>query len=273
MERLKQAMERARAERQALGKHGRMEDRREDAAPRPTKKPKTALRIEYTRTATVPTPPSSLRDDRIILTEGADPVSDSYKVLRTQILQRMRAKGLRTLIITSPGAGEGKTTTAINLAISLARDVNQTVLLVDLDLRRPAIARYFGIDQKLGIGDYLGADTDLADIMFNPAIERLVILPGSEGLSRSSEILSSPRFVSLVSELKSRYEDRIILFDMPPLFASDDVIAFLPHVDAALLVVEDGKISQDELQKAAQLLGEKGLGIALNKTRERMTTY
>ena len=271
MERLKQAMERARAERQALST--RPEEKRGDAAPRSTKKPKGALRIQYTRTATVPTTPSSLRDDRIILTEGIDPISDSYKVLRTQILHRMRAKELRTLIITSPGAGEGKTTTAINLAISLARDVNQTVLLVDLDLKRPAVAKYFGIEQKLGISDYLGADTELADIMFTPAIERLVILPGNRQITHSSELLSSPRFVSLVSEIKSRYEDRFILFDMPPLFASDDVIAFLPHVDAALLVVEDGKVSRGELEQAQQLLGAKGIGIALNKSRETTTTY
>jgi protein-tyrosine kinase len=99
----------------------------------------------------------------------------------------------------------------------------------------------------------------------NPGIERLVILPGGKRIRHSSELLSSPRVVQLVEELKSRYEDRLILFDMPPLFAGDDVIAFLPHVDAVMLVVEDGKVSREQLVHANELLGEKSIGMVLNK--------
>lgn len=141
---------------------------------------------------------------------------------------------------TSPSLGNGKTVTAINLAISLAREVNQTVLLVDLDLKRPAIGRYFVDGPTRGISDYVSHDAELADLLIHPGIERLVVLPGNESFAHSSEILSSPRMTQLVEELKSRYEDRLIIFDMPPVLASDDVIAFLPYLDAVMLVAEDG---------------------------------
>ncbi|WP_338115965.1 CpsD/CapB family tyrosine-protein kinase [Thiocystis violacea] len=207
----------------------------------------------------------SLRDGRILLAEGIEGITDTYKIMRTHILQRMRANSWKTLAITSPGEGEGKTTTAINLAISLAREVNQTVLLVDLDLKRPAIGRFFTDQESLGISDYLTGETNLADILIHPGIERLVIMPGRKKITHSSEILSSPRVIQLVDELKSRYEDRIILFDMPPLFAGDDVIAFLPYVDGVMLVVEDGKISKGELAQSQDLLGDKCIGLVLNK--------
>lgn len=275
MERLKQAMERARAERhQHLGSTTPKQKAESQRRGKDRRSHGLGIRIDYTRTTQVSTDAQALRGDRIILAEGIEPVSDSYKVLRTQILQRMRARDLRTLAITSPSPGDGKTTTAINLAISLARDVNQTVLLVDLDMKRPSVAKYFRHNaEDAGISDYLTYEKDLGDIMFNPGIERLVVLPGHAPIAQSSEVLSSPRFLALLDELKTRYEDRLILFDMPPLFAGDDVIAFLPHVDAAMLVVEDGKITKAELQQAEQLLGEKVIGLAVNKAEESSVGY
>ncbi len=271
MERLQKAMERARAQRQLQTEaNAATPPARGEGASRFGQDQDAGLCISYTRTATIKAEAVLLRDERVLLAEGIGPISDTYsdayKVLRTQVLQRMRAKGLRTLAVTSPGPGDGKTTTAINLAIGLARDVNQTVLLVDLDLKRPTVAKYFAHEQSLGISDYLIEGAELADIMFNPRIERLVVLPGNKQITHSSEILSSPRFIVLMDELKSRYEDRVILFDLPPLFASDDVIAFLPYVDAAVLVVEHGKVTKDELVQAQQLLGDKSLGVVVNKT-------
>jgi protein-tyrosine kinase len=276
MERLRKAMERARADRQRVTTQPPPAP-----VPSPSREPPTAppreadgsgVQIQYTRTARVAVDPNSLQNGRILLREEHldlagvhEGVADAYKILRTQILHRMRAKSRRTLAITSPSIGDGKTTTSINLAISLARDVNQTVLLVDFDLKRPSIGRYFTGRDSLGLIDCLTGDVELADVLVNPGIERLVILPGGKRIRHSSELLSSPRVVQLVEELKSRYEDRLILFDMPPLFAGDDVIAFLPHVDAVMLVVEDGKVSREQLVHANELLGEKSIGMVLNK--------
>ncbi|EXJ14630.1 hypothetical protein D779_2324 [Imhoffiella purpurea] len=265
-------MDRARAERQAALSGSAAPQRQDKIAtvsrlePAQPKPPATDVKVDYTRTATVRIDADELRERRIFLSDGLDPVTDAYKVLRTHVLQRMRANGWRTLAVTSPGVGEGKTITSINLAISLAREVNQTVLLVDLDLRRPSIGRYFSEGPTLGISDYLTHGTDLADMLINPGVDRLVILPGHDSFTHSSEMLSSPRVVQLVSELKGRYEDRLILFDMPPLFAGDDVIAFLPYVDAVMLVVEDGKVSKAELEQADHLLSQNNLiGMVLNK--------
>lgn len=271
MERLRKAMERARAERQRASQPPPALSREPLAAP-PKDADVAGVQIQYTRTARIAIDPGLLQNGRVLLLEGApgltdihEVVADAYKILRTQILHRMRAKSYRTLAITSSRIGDGKTTTAINLAVSLARDVNQTVLLVDFDLKRPSIGRYFTGRDSLGLIDCLTGDVELADVLVNPGIERLVILPGGKRIRHSSELLSSPRVVQLVDELKSRYEDRLILFDMPPLFTGDDVIAFLPHVDAVMLVVEDGKVSREQLGHASELLGEKCIGIVLNK--------
>ena len=283
MERLRKAMERARADRQRLTSTPSVPATQPPPAPAsapgrepPLSAPRetdgSGVQIQYTRTARVAVDPRSVQSGCLLLLEDNpglsgvhEGVADAYKILRTQILHRMRAKSRRTLAITSPGIGDGKTTTSINLAISLARDVNQTVLLIDFDLKRPSIGRYFMGRDSLGLIDCLTGDVELADVLVNPGIERLVILPGGKRIRHSSELLSSPRVVQLVDELKSRYEDRLILFDMPPLFAGDDVIAFLPYVDAVMLVVEDGKVSHEELTHAHELLGEKCIGMVLNK--------
>lgn len=248
MERLKQAMERARAERQRLNQPPPLQvSSREPPVPIPSREPSKA-------------PPGK--------TEVAgvhEDAADAYKILRTQILHRMRAKSLRTLAITSPGIGDGKTRTAINLAIRLARDVNQSVLLVDFDLKHPAIGRYFMSRDALGLIEYLNGDVELSDVLINPGIERLVILPGGKRIRHSSELISSPCVGPLVEELKRHDEDRLILFDMPPLFAGDDVIAFLPYVDAVMLVVADGKVSREQLAHASELLGDTCIGMVLNK--------
>ena len=191
----------------------------------------------------------------------------AYKILRTQVLQRMSSQNWNSLAITSPGVGEGKTLTAINLAISLAREVNHTVLLVDMDLSRPSIARYFNYEPQTGIDDYLFNGVALNDILISPEIERLVILPVRKPIADSSDILLSPQLVNLATELNKRYENRIILYDMPPLLYADDVLAFMPYVDASLIVVEEGKTQQDELVRAVNLLKTHNIiGTVLNKT-------
>lgn len=229
--------------------------------------------VDYTHTKSAAVDPALLRERRILLGRGQEPLEHAYKVVRTQVLHRMRVKGLRTLAITSPTDGNGKTLTTINLGISLAREVNQTVLLVDLDLRRPSLGRYFVDDTHPGLSDYLIGSAALSDILIHPKIDRMVVLPGREPFAHSSEVLSSPRMAELVKELKTRYEDRLTLFDMPPLLASDDVIAFLPSIDAVLLVVEAGQTTADQIKKAQEFLGEeKLLGIVLNKARETEPT-
>jgi len=274
MERLKQAVELARQKREIF------KDQSENTINLNSKLPLNAPKssgkeiITYTHTKRITVPKKVLQQKRLI-SKVLDPaVVASYKLLRTQVLRRMKDNHWNTLAITSPGTGEGKTLTSVNLAISLAREVNHTVLLVDLDLRRPSVSSCFGYAPEYGLNDYLEYNISLSEILINPEIERLVILPGREATFNSSELLSSPKMVELVDELKTRYPTRIVIFDMPPMLIADDVLVFTPYVDAFLLVIEEGKTKENELLRSVDLLKQSNvIGTVLNKSTEVMSNY
>jgi protein-tyrosine kinase len=224
--------------------------------------------IKYTTTRKISTNKAALRNKRVITGDTHDIVADQYKVLRTHILQRLKANGWSSLAITSPHEGCGKTLTSVNLAISLAREVNHSVLLVDLDLRRPNIHKYFYEEERPGLSDYLVENVNLSEILFNPDMERLVVLPGNKPFANSSELLSSPKMLLLVDELKNRYPNRIVIYDVPPLLSCDDTIVFSPYVDAIMFVVEDGKTRKEELKRAYELMKNCNvIGAILNKSK------
>ena len=194
--------------------------------------------------------------------------------MRTQVEQRLSSQDWNALAITSPGENNGKTITAINLSIALAREHHKTVLLVDLDLRNPCVDKRFGHKAEKGLVDFLLDDVPLNEILFNPGIERLVIFtcrPSDRQLVGASFIA---KMQQLVEELKTRYPSRIIIFDLPPLLAADDTLAFSPYVDTALLVIEDGKTTKEELTRAVEMLGSTHLlGTVLNNSQEKQPTY
>lgn len=265
MERIKQALARAREER--LQNAGT-----EPAAAAPARAP-SAREILYTQTRQERPPQNLLREQRVISAFETGAFTDAYKILSTQVLHKLQDNRWNALAVTSPNTGEGKTLTAINLAISLAKEVNYTVLLVDADLRDPGVHRYFGLQPELGLSDYLLRDAPLADLLINPeGIPRFVILPGGKPLTNSTEMLNSPKMARLVEELKTRYASRIVLFDVPPLLSSADTLAFSPYVDAALLVIEEGKTAAQDARRAAELLANTRLiGTVLNKSRSAMS--
>lgn len=226
------------------------------------------LQIKYTQTESFKVPHSELIKSRVITGNDKSVSTAEYKMLRTRISRLMKVNGWSTLAVTSPGQSEGKTLTSINLAISMSMEVDQSVLLVDLDLKKPSIAKKFNCYPSAGISDYFLSDVPLSDILFNPGIERFVILPGNERIVNSSEILSSLKMIQLVEEMKMRYARRRIIFDLPPVLITDDALAFSPYVDAMLLVVEDGKTKKNELTRAVDLLKSSNiLGIVVNKAK------
>lgn len=225
--------------------------------------------IRYTHTRKVSVSPELLREHRIIGGVRSSGYKDAYKILCTQIVQRLRENGWNALAVTSPKGREGKTLTAINLAISLGQEVDQTVLLVDADLRTPRVHRYFGLPDGQGLSDVLIRDAALQDILVYPDMGRFVILPGGKPILNSSEMLGSQKMMGLVQELKTRYPSRIVVFDLPPVLSAADALAFSPYVDAALLVVEEGETERDDIQRAAEMLGATQLiGTVLNKSRQ-----
>jgi protein-tyrosine kinase len=233
-------------------------------------------KIVYSRTRTVALYPGWLKQNRVLTGEATDEATRAYKVLRTQVSQRMRQHGWKTLGITSPGHGEGKTLTAINLSISLALEPNHTVLLVDANLRQPSVHTYFGIDVESGLREHLLDGMAVEDILVHPQIQRLVLLPGSKPINGSSEMLASPDMLDLVQQLKKRYPTRFVIFDLPPVLVSDDVQALAPYLDAMLLVVEEGKTERGQLARAAELLqvtNQNLIGTVLNKSAENSSMY
>lgn len=279
MERIKQAVEKAKAEREAAA----------TAQPQVTESPPTAAavstpsgqqpplqekNIAYSRTRVEAPDPAVLVRNRIVREEGDRSGLAAYKMLRTQVLQRMNAKGWNALALTSPASGDGKTLTAINLAISMARELGQTVLLVDLDLCNPTIHKYLGFNPGAGVVGYLRDGVSMNEVLVNPGIDRLVVMPGGASVANSSEILSSEAVGKLVSEMKSRYPSRMVLFDLPPILQADDALAFAPHVDAFLMVLREGKTTRQEIEHAMELLQNVPIiGTVLNAAEQQTRSY
>ncbi len=210
--------------------------------------------------------PEKLRGNRCICMSPEAPENDLYKVLRTQIQQRTQYKGWNTVMVTSANPGEGKTLTAINLSLTFAKDYDHTVLLVDCDLKHQTVRRYMGIESDVGLIDYILYDRSLKDLIIWPGIEKLTLISGGRSIHDSTELLGSPRMKSLVAEMKARYDNRYIFFDMPPLLSRSDAIAFTPLVDCVLIVVEAGKTPLQDVQRALELIPkEKFLGFVLNQ--------
>jgi ATPases involved in chromosome partitioning len=230
--------------------------------------------IVYAQTPTIEVSKEYLREKRVITGLKECEYTDPYKILRRRVQHVMREHGWTTLAISSCAPQNGKTLTAVNLSISLAMDVSQTVLLVDSDLRCPRVHTVFGFEPERGLSDYLLNGVSINELLVHPNIEHLVLLPGGKGVRNSSELLSSPRMLSLVRELKTRYISRLVLFDLPPVLSSDDMLAFAPHVDALLLVVEEGKTRTDEISRALELIkGTNLIGTVLNKSVESSRSY
>lgn len=230
---------------------------------------RSSIQISYSKTRKLIFTEEELKDKFIIGGFAHDRRAEPYRQLRSQILKLFRSNKWQTLAITSPNLDGGSTLTAINLAISLSLEANQTVLLVDLNLRNPGIASAMGlVEIDRGIVDYLHNDINLEDILINPGYDRLVILPGTSKASYSSEILSSPEMAALKEEMVNRYPSRIIIFDLPAVLDNDDALVFAPECDATLLVVEEGGTKKQDLERAQELLKDANvIGSVLNKVR------
>lgn len=223
--------------------------------------------IEYHRTRTIECPDDLLRRERIVSGFDHGPFVEGYQLLRTQVLHRLRENGWSVLGVSSPNEREGKTLTAVNLAISLAMEATQTVLLVDADLKKPGLHRVFGLGQTKGLADILLDEMPVEETLVHPGIGRFVLLPAGRAVPRSAETLTSPRMSALVNELKHRYPSRLLVFDLPPVLTSADVLGFGPYLDAMLLVASEGMTRRRDVEESIHRL--KGavpiLGTVLNQ--------
>jgi non-specific protein-tyrosine kinase len=220
----------------------------------------------YAQSRTITLDPLLLARNRCLLKPENAGEAESFKILRTQVLQRTRDSGSNTILVTSALPGEGKTITAINLAIAIAREFRHTVMLVDGDLRKQSIHKYLGCGGDRGLIDHLAGGTPVSELIAWPGIEKMTLISGGRLLHESAEALGSPRMRELIRGMKGRYPDRYIVFDAPPVLTGADVLTLAPLVDNILVVVQAGKTSMDDVQKALRYLPkEKVLGLVLNR--------
>lgn len=224
--------------------------------------------VDYAQTARMSLDEEHLENQRVVAHKKAHSASWAFDVLRTQVLQQMDENGWRTLGITSPSVASGKTVVAINLAMSIAQQPHRTALLVDFDLRRPSVARTLGLTCPASLNDVLESGLEVGQALVNPGIERFVVLPTNRAVARASETLSSAKVEALVQDLRTRYSERIVVFDLPPVLAADDVMAVLPRLDCVLMVIGSGVSTQQEIEEAMNRVGRANvLGVVLNKDR------
>jgi non-specific protein-tyrosine kinase len=222
----------------------------------------------YSESARVKLDPKTVYENRCVCIAPDAPELDFYKVLRTKIQHLTCLKGLNTVMITSPQPGEGKTVTAVNLALTFSMAYNQTVLLVDCDLRRQNIHKILGFESNRNLIDYLVDERPLSELIVWPGIDKLTLISGDRTIDSSAELLGSPRMQNLMKELKSRYPDRYVLVDTAPLLVGADAVALTPYVDCIVMVIEEGQTSMHSVQKAVDMIPrEKFIGFVINRQK------
>lgn len=179
-----------------------------------------------------------LASKRIVAYDHGEAHATSFDMLRTQVLRSMDAKDWKLLGITSPTSGCGKTVTAVNLALSVGRQPDRSVLLLDLDLRKPQVANCLGLKPMSGVLSVLENRSPLAEAIVEVGIGncRMMVLPTESPAPRSSDRMASRAMDEMLQQIKWEFQSQIIIVDLPPLLTSDDVHAVLPKLDCILLV-------------------------------------
>jgi protein-tyrosine kinase len=212
--------------------------------------------------------PARMRDRRIVTFERTDPTHASLDVLRTKTLRLMREKGWKALGVTSPTTGCGKTTLVANLAFSLAHQPDMRTLVLDMDLRRPALGALLGIAGEQSVANLLRGAGGVGDSFVRYG-DNLALATSAAGIRHPSEILQQAATPAVLADVRMQFRPDLVIYDLPPMLVSDDVIAFLPHLDCMILVAAAEKSRIDEIDKCEQDLAEHTnvLGVVLNKCR------
>ena len=267
MSKLKQALEKAKKDRGELerGKVQSIEPVDSQTVHAPQRQEKQ-LKPVYSITKVIHCDADVLNKNRVISVCTRDE-ADRLKILRTQILNTMSKEGRNTLMITSANPGEGKTLTAINLAISFSHQFNKTVLLVDSVLRKPAVHQHLGLEDGPGLADCLVGKMTMMDGLVNPGMDRIVILRGGTPHTNSAELLGSQRMKDLLKEIKDRYPERFIIIDSSPVLTSADPLVLANLVDGILLVVEAEKTKKEDVLRILDMMKNKPIiGTVFNKS-------
>jgi protein-tyrosine kinase len=217
-----------------------------------------------------------LESERIISHDVRDPRSKSFDMLRTQVLQTMDANSWQLIGVTSPSEGCGKSVVATNLAISIARQPEKSVLLVDMDLQRPRVANHLGLQCDQGLLSVLEGKSILSRAIIPVCIgnSRFLVLPCETSVPNSSEWMSSRSMIALLQEIKRDFRAWTVIFDLPPILLSDDVITILPQIDCVLFVAAVGISTTPQIKECNKHLESTPIvRIVLNKATDATTAY
>lgn len=263
MDKIKKALEQAREQRYSY----------ERVVPKENTKPKILKpQNNYKLDALVPSfqPDAlTLEKNRIINNASREEILQPYKVLRTRLMHIMEEKKWSTIAVLSPTKDDGKTTVAINLAISIAKGLHHNALLLDLDLVTPSVHSYFDYLPEHGLDDFYENDVQLKEIFVSPGIDGLTIAPSVRPLQGSSEYLASEKSNVLIETAKKQSPDAVILIDLPPILVSDDAIAMTPFIDAVLLVMREGHTNKQDVERSLEMLANTSIaGVVLNDSVE-----
>jgi Mrp family chromosome partitioning ATPase len=220
--------------------------------------------------------PSHLEANRIVTHGGSGPTARYYDMLRTQVLQEMDKKSWQFLAVTSPTAGCGKTVTSCNLALSIARLPERSVLLVDMDLHKPMVGEYLGVNGSAGLLGVLEGRATLTSAVLQASSgpNKILVLPGTGLASGASEWMASQTMSALLQGIKRDFRSRLVIFDLPPMLIGDDVISILPQMDAVLLVAGIGSTSVSDLKECQKHLQRTPVvRVVVNKATEVTDSY
>ena len=207
---------------------------------------------------------------------GRTALVEDFRIIKRPLIKKAfaeRAPGDlpgNLIMVTSSLPGEGKTYCAINLAMSIAMELDHTVLLVDADVARPSVLRTLGLPAQRGLMDILVDESlDLSDVMLRTNVPTLAILPAGTSTPRATELLASAAMTNLVMEIAHRYPDRIVIFDSPPLLLTSEARVLASHMGQIAVVVESETTTQHAVKESlSQLEGIANVNLIYNKTRE-----
>jgi protein-tyrosine kinase len=217
-----------------------------------------------------------LEPKRVVAHDITDPRSRSFDMLRTQVLQSMDSKNSQLIGLTSPTPGCGKSLIAVNLALSICRQQERSVLLIDLDLRRPQVASYLGLNSKDGLLSVLEGRSKLASaiVQVNVRNHQFLALPCEAPTLSSSEWMASRAMTALLQDIRQSFRNWTVIVDLPPILPSDDVITILPQIDSTILVAAIGMTTMSEIKECTKHLESAAVArVVLNKAPNPPSEY
>ncbi len=235
------------------------------------------VRVSYPDFERVEFDSTACTKNHVLVTEeqlvDAGRAAAAYRLMRSRVLHRVKAGGWSCVGITSPGPGEGKTVTTLNLAISIAREQQRMVYLLDLDMRNASVLERIGVRTPRALSQFFTDNLTPDEVLFATGVPNLVIAGNRESVPSASELLASERLDELLRHIRRRSKGALILIDLPPVLSTDEALVVAPRTDAMFLVVAEGVTRRTGLQRALGLLGDFNLaGIILNRSSEDLGT-